>query len=73
MLTQGVERVAYVDVDVHHGDGPQAIFYDDPRVLTISIHEFAPELGFFPGTGSTDERGGPRRRRDQRSTSRCAP
>ena len=59
MLTQGVERVAYVDVDVHHGDGPQAIFYDDPRVLTISIHEFAPELGFFPGTGSPDERGGP--------------
>jgi acetoin utilization protein AcuC len=59
MLTQGVERVAYVDVDVHHGDGPQAIFYDDPRVLTISIHEFAPELGFFPGTGSPDEQGGP--------------
>ena len=51
MLDQGVEKVAYVDVDVHHGDGPQAIFYDDPRVLTISIHEFAPQLGFFPGTG----------------------
>jgi acetoin utilization protein AcuC len=53
----GIERVAYVDVDVHHGDGPQAIFYRDPRVLTISIHEFAPELGFFPGTGDSAERG----------------
>jgi acetoin utilization protein AcuC len=59
MLRNGVERVAYVDVDVHHGDGPQFIFYDDPRVLTISIHEYAPELGFFPGTGSLSERGGP--------------
>jgi acetoin utilization protein AcuC len=59
MLRSGVERVAYVDVDVHHGDGPQAIFYDDPRVLTISIHEYAPEIGFFPGTGSLSERGGP--------------
>jgi len=59
MLTQGVERVAYVDVDVHHGDGPQAIFWNDPRVLTVSIHEHAPELGFFPGTGGLSERGGP--------------
>jgi acetoin utilization protein AcuC len=58
MLSQGTDRVAYVDVDVHHGDGPQAIFYDDPRVLTISIHEFAPHLGFFPGTGSLAETGG---------------
>jgi acetoin utilization protein AcuC len=53
----GVERVAYVDVDVHHGDGPQAIFYEDPRVLTISIHEYAPEFGFFPGSGAATERG----------------
>jgi acetoin utilization protein AcuC len=58
MLGRGdVERVAYVDVDVHHGDGVQAIFLDDPRVLTISIHEYAPELGFFPGTGAASERG----------------
>jgi acetoin utilization protein AcuC len=57
LLGQGVERIAYVDVDVHHGDGPQSIFYDDPRVLTISIHEFA--SWFFPGTGDADERGGP--------------
>ncbi len=39
MLQNGTQRVAYVDVDVHHGDGPQAIFYADPRVLTISLHE----------------------------------
>lgn len=55
MLGRGVERVAYVDVDVHHGDGPQAIFYEDPRVLTVSIHESGEYL--FPGTGFVDERG----------------
>ena len=59
LLAQGAERIAYVDVDVHHGDGVQAIFYDDPRVLTVSIHQYAPELGFFPGTGGLTERGGP--------------
>jgi acetoin utilization protein AcuC len=59
LLDQGVGRIAYVDVDVHHGDGVQAIFYDDPRVLTASIHEYSPESWFFPGTGSADERGGP--------------
>jgi acetoin utilization protein AcuC len=57
LLGEGAERVAYVDVDVHHGDGPQRIFYDDPRVLTVSIHQFSG--GFFPGTGWSDERGGP--------------
>ena len=56
LLEHGAERVAYVDIDVHHGDGPQFIFYDDPRVLTVSIHEFAP--WFFPGTGDLSERGG---------------
>jgi acetoin utilization protein AcuC len=56
LLANGAERVAYVDVDVHHGDGPQFVFYDDPRVLTVSIHEFAP--WFFPGTGDLSERGG---------------
>jgi acetoin utilization protein AcuC len=55
MLGEGVERVAYVDIDVHHGDGPQAIFYSDPRVLTISLHESGRYL--FPGTGFEDERG----------------
>src|SRR5580693_5662587 len=38
LLAAGAERVAYVDTDVHHGDGVQAAFYDDPRVLTISLH-----------------------------------
>ena len=57
LLDQGVERVAYVDVDVHHGDGVEAIFYDDPRVLTISLHETGQML--FPGTGFPDDSGGP--------------
>ncbi len=55
MLERGVERIAYVDLDVHHGDGPQAIFYEDPRVLTVSIHESGEYL--FPGTGFIGERG----------------
>jgi acetoin utilization protein AcuC len=57
LLAQGAERVAYVDVDVHHGDGVQAAFYDDPRVLTISLHEHPMTL--FPGTGLPDDDGGP--------------
>jgi acetoin utilization protein AcuC len=55
MLDNGASRVAYVDVDVHHGDGVQAAFYDDPRVLTISLHESGHFL--FPGTGFVDEVG----------------
>jgi acetoin utilization protein AcuC len=58
LLANGAERIAYVDVDVHHGDGPQFVFYDDPRVLTVSLHQYAP--WFFPGTGGLTERGGPR-------------
>ena len=57
LLAQGVERIAYIDVDVHHGDGVQAMFYDDPRVLTISLHESP--LTLFPGTGFPEEIGGP--------------
>lgn len=57
LLGQGAERVAYVDIDVHHGDGVQAAFWDDPRVLTISMHEHPATL--FPGTGRADETGGP--------------
>ncbi len=57
LLEQGVDRIAYIDVDVHHGDGVQAMFYDDPRVLTISIHESPVSL--FPGTGFPDEVGDP--------------
>ena len=48
-------RVAVVDVDVHHGDGTQDLFYTDPGVLTISMHESGRYL--FPGTGFTDEVG----------------
>ena len=55
LLDQGCTRVAYVDVDVHHGDGVQEVFYDDPRVLTISLHESGHFL--FPGTGFVDEVG----------------
>ncbi|MGW5137228.1 acetoin utilization protein AcuC [Streptomyces sp. NPDC004135] len=55
LLELGAERVAYVDVDVHHGDGVQAAFWDDPRVLTISLHEHPRTL--FPQTGWPEETG----------------
>jgi acetoin utilization protein AcuC len=55
LLSAGAERVAYVDLDVHHGDGVQAAFYDDPRVMTISLHEHPATL--FPGTGRPEETG----------------
>lgn len=48
-------RVMYVDVDVHHGDGVQWIFYEDPRVLTVSLHQSGRYL--YPGTGFADEVG----------------
>ncbi|NYF40623.1 acetoin utilization deacetylase AcuC-like enzyme [Streptosporangium sandarakinum] len=67
LLAQGATRVAYVDVDVHHGDGVQAAFYDDPRVLTVSLHESPQTL--FPGTGFP----GRPARRAPRSTWRCRP
>ena len=57
LLGQGYERIAYVDLDVHHGDGVQAVFYDDPRVLTVSIHQTP--LTLFPGTGFPEETGDP--------------
>jgi acetoin utilization deacetylase AcuC-like enzyme len=53
-LADAGERVAIVDWDVHHGNGTQDIFYDDPRVLYVSTHE-AP---LYPGTGRADETGG---------------
>lgn len=49
----GIERVAIIDWDVHHGNGTQAIFYNDPSVLYISVHQYP----HYPGTGSSDERG----------------
>lgn len=55
LLGHGADRVAYVDVDVHHGDGPQDIFFAEPRVLTISLHQDGRTL--FPGTGDVTEMG----------------
>ncbi len=54
MLDQGLDRIAYVDVDAHHGDGVEAAFAGDDRVLTISVHEG----GRWPFTGNADERAG---------------
>lgn len=56
LLEQGAERVAYVDLDVHHGDGVEHIFWDDPRVLTVSLHETGRTL--YPGTGFPRDTGG---------------
>lgn len=55
LLRNGIDRVVYLDTDAHHGDGVQWIFYDDPRVMTISIHESGRYL--FPGTGNVTEIG----------------
>ena len=49
-------RVAYLDLDLHHGDGVQTLFYEDDRVLTLSLHESGHYL--FPGTGHIHELGG---------------
>ena len=64
LLDHGAERVAYVDIDVHHGDGVERMFWDDPRVLTISLHESGRHL--FPGTGWPGDVGGPARPRHGR-------
>ena len=53
--TYGIKRVAMVDIDVHHGDGTQAIFYGDPTVLGIDLHEDGRFL--YPGTGFVQEIG----------------
>ena len=54
----GASRILIVDWDVHHGNGSQHSFWDDPSVLYFSTHQFP----FYPGTGAADERGGPRAR-----------
>ncbi len=51
--SRGLERVAVVDWDVHHGNGTQEMFWRDPHVLYVSAHQFP----FYPGTGDTDEVG----------------
>lgn len=55
ILREVYDRIAYVDIDVHHGDGVQWIWYDDPTVLTCSIHEEGRSL--WPGTGGVEETG----------------
>ncbi|GIZ99127.1 acetoin utilization protein AcuC [Tsukamurella sp. TY48] len=60
LLDNGFDRIAYIDVDAHHGDGVQAAFWNDPRVLTISVHEDPQHL--WPGTGFPSELGGPEAR-----------
>jgi acetoin utilization protein AcuC len=55
LLDHGFDRIAYVDVDVHHGDGVQRAFYGDPRVLTISVHQHPATL--WPNTGWPEETG----------------
>jgi len=52
-LSRGLERVVIIDYDVHHGNGIQSMFYDDPRVLYISTHQYP----FYPGTGAASELG----------------
>jgi acetoin utilization deacetylase AcuC-like enzyme len=52
-LVERGERVAVVDYDAHHGNGTQDVFYEDPRVLYVSLHEWP----LYPGTGSIDEVG----------------
>ncbi|HET7619936.1 MAG TPA: histone deacetylase, partial [Vicinamibacterales bacterium] len=52
-LARGLSRVAIADIDVHHGNGTQWIFYDEPRVLYVSTHQYP----FYPGTGAAGEVG----------------
>ena len=65
LLDAGVGKVAYVDVDVHHGDGVQAAFYNDPRVLTISIHESPLDTVAGHRLAGRDRTGGRGRHRGQ--------
>jgi len=60
LLDGGAERILYLDVDAHHGDGVQDAFHDDPRVLTVSVHEAGrwPMVGGGLGPGSLADRGG---------------
>lgn len=55
LLANGCERVLYVDIDAHHGDGVERIFWNDPRVVTVSVHQSGETL--FPGTGFAQDIG----------------
>ena len=59
-LDLGEERVLYIDVDVHHGDGVERALWDEPRAVTLSVHETGETL--FPGTGFIQDTGGPNAR-----------
>jgi acetoin utilization deacetylase AcuC-like enzyme len=54
LARHGLERVMVIDWDVHHGNGTQEIFWNDPRVLFVSLHQYP----FYPGTGAVDDIGG---------------
>jgi acetoin utilization protein AcuC len=60
-MLETVDNVGYIDIDAHHGDGVESLFYDDPRVLTISMHESGkwlfPRTGFPAETGSGEAKG----------------
>ena len=68
-VAAGVERIAIVDWDVHHCNGTQDIFWDDPDTLVVSLHQ---DRCYPPDTGSVGERGGEVRSAPT-STSRCRP
>ncbi len=55
LLEHGYDRIAYIDIDAHHGDGVEKAFADDPRVLTVSLHQHPATL--WPGTGWPTEIG----------------
>ncbi|MCT1430011.1 acetoin utilization protein AcuC [Brachybacterium muris] len=55
-LDAGEQRVLYADVDVHHGDGVETALWDEPRAITLSVHESGEHL--FPGTGFVQDTGG---------------
>lgn len=57
LLDHGARRIAYIDLDAHHGDGVEQAFWNDPRVVTLSVHESG--LYLFPGTGHAGDIGGP--------------
>ncbi len=57
LLKNGATKIAYVDVDAHHGDGVERMFWNHPGVMTISVHETGTVL--FPGTGFANDIGGP--------------
>ena len=65
--TSGIGRVAVVDWDVHHGNGTQAIFWEDPTVLAISLHQD----GLYPSRSGLHEQVGEGPERERRSTSLC--